>query len=123
MSQFRPIYACKTWYLSFAANFALALALVAGMMSPALAIDCSSWGSLQGQDRDQALEGAIDELLGSPKADQWTTLNKPLIKDCLLATRGRIQAEFDGLCAKGMQTSLEALDAKLLEYARGCVRA
>jgi hypothetical protein len=41
----------------------------------------------------------------------------------LLAIRGRIQAEFDGLCAKGMQTGMDALDNKLYDYALGCVRA
>jgi hypothetical protein len=101
----------------------LALVLIAGYPAPALAITCSTWVSAQGDDRNRAFDDAVNELLDSPKAAQWTTLNKPLIKDCLLASRGRIQAEFDGLCAKGMQTALDALDIKLYDYARGCVRA
>jgi len=93
------------------------------MPNLALAIDCSTWSSAQGEGRDQAFEVAIDELVDSPKADQWTTLNKPVIKECLRASRRRIQAEFDGLCAKGMQTGMQALDAKLYDYALGCVGA
>jgi hypothetical protein len=108
---------------SVAAHLALAMALVAGMPSAVLAIDCSTWTSVQGEDRDLAFQAAVDELLGSSEANQWTTLNKALIKDCLLTNRGRIQAEFDGLCEKGMQTRIQALDLKLREYARGCVRA
>jgi hypothetical protein len=123
VSRHRCNDARKISSLSIAANVALALALVAGVPAPALAIDCSTWSSAQGDDRDQAYEAAVDELLGSPRADQWTTLNKPLIKDCLLASRGRIQAEFDGLCAKGLQTAMQALDNKLYDYALGCVRA
>ncbi|MEW6681426.1 MAG: hypothetical protein AB1451_00675 [Nitrospirota bacterium] len=122
MSKTRSIYLRNVRRVSVAANVTLALALVAGMPTPALAIDCSAWSSVQGEDRDRAYEAAIDELLGSPKADRWTTLNKPRVKDCLLASRGRIQAEFDGLCAKGLQTAMGALDAKLYDYALGCVR-
>jgi hypothetical protein len=109
--------------VSFAANLAAALVLLVGTPNLALAIDCSTWSSAQGDGRDLAFEGAIDELLDSPKADQWTTLNKPIIKECLLASGRRIQAEFDGLCAKGMQTGMDALDNKLYDYALGCVRA
>jgi hypothetical protein len=109
--------------VSLAANLTAALFLLVGTPSMALAIDCSSWSSAQGEGRDVAFEAAIDELLDSAKADQWTTLNKPVIKHCLLAIRGRIQAEFDGLCAKGMQTGMDALDNKLYDYALGCVRA
>lgn len=123
MDKSRSIYLCHVRFFRVAASIAMALLLIAGTPIAALAIDCSAWSSVQGEERDRALEGAIDELLNSPRAAQWTTLNMPLIKACLLANRGRIQAGFDGLCAKGMQTSLEALDAKLLEYARGCVRA
>jgi hypothetical protein len=123
MNDFRSIDERKLPWFSFAANIVLALALVAGMPTTAMAIDCSTWSSAQGEDRDRAFEGAVDELLSSPRAEQWTTLNIPLIKDCLLASRGRIQVEWDGLCAKGMETSMEALDTKLYEYARGCVRA
>jgi hypothetical protein len=94
-----------------------------GMPVSALAVDCSTWTSAQGEHRDPAFEAAIDELLDGPKADQWTTLNKPVVKHCLLAMRGRVQAEFDGLCAKGMQTPIDALDIRLYDYALGCVRA
>ena len=108
---------------SVAANLALAMILVAGTPIAAMAIECSTWSPAQGEQRDQAFAAAVDELLSSERAQQWTTLNIPLIKDCLLANRGRIQIEWDGLCAKGMQTSMEALDTKLYDYARGCVRA
>lgn len=123
MSSRRLIHVCVAPCFSVTANVALAMVLIAATPMAALAIDCSTWGSVQGEERDRALEEAIDELLGSPKADQWTTINKPRIKDCVIANRGRIQADFDGLCAGGMQTSLEALDDKLYEYAIGCTRA
>ncbi len=123
MNRIRSTQTCNGWGFRLVRSASLAVAMFAGMMSPALAIDCSTWEALQGQDRDKALEGAIAELLNSPKADQWTTINKPRITECVLANRGRIQADFDGLCAKGMQTSLEALDDTLYEYAIGCVRA
>ncbi|MFZ5876649.1 MAG: hypothetical protein ACOYXU_09585 [Nitrospirota bacterium] len=109
--------------VGFAVNLAAALVLLVGTPTLALAIDCSTWSVAQAEGRDQAFEAAIDELLNSPKADQWTTLNKPVIKECLLASGRRIQAEFDGLCAKGMQTGMDALDIKLYNYALGCVRA
>jgi hypothetical protein len=109
-----------------AASVAFAIVLILGTpiaALAALAIDCSSWTSAQGDERDRSFEAAVDELLADPKADQWTTLNKPLVKECLLASGRRIQAEFDGLCAKGMQTPLDALDRKLYDYALGCVGA
>jgi len=108
---------------SVAAHLALAMVLIAATPIAAMAIDCSTWSPAQGEQRDQAFAAAVDELLSSERAQQWTTLNTALIKDCLLASRGRIQIEWDGLCAKGMQTPMEALDTKLYDYARGCVRA
>jgi hypothetical protein len=123
MNKARSIHPSRVTRVSFAANLAAALFVLVGTPNLALAIDCSTWTAAQGDGRDQAFEAAIDELLDSPKADQWTTLNKPVIKHCLLAIRGRIQAEFDGLCAKGMQTGMDALDNKLYDYALGCVRA
>jgi len=109
--------------IGFAANIAAALFLIGGMPSSALAIECSAWTSAQGDQRDAEFEAAVDDLLGSERAQQWTTLNMGLIKNCILAYRGRIQAEFDGLCAQGMQTPMDALDDKLYDYAMGCVRA
>jgi hypothetical protein len=123
MSNWRSIQVCLAQCLSVAGVLALATFLILGTPIAAMAIDCSIWTPAQGEQRDQAFSAAVDELLSSQRAQQWTTLNTALIKDCLLAFRGRIQIEWDGLCAKGMQTSMEALDNKLYEYARGCVRA
>ena len=105
------------------ANLVAALVMLVGVSTPALAITCSTWTPAQGEERDPAFEAAVDELLNSPKAAQWTTLNKPIVKECLMASRRRIQAEFDGLCAKGMQAGMQDLDNKLYDYALGCVRA
>jgi hypothetical protein len=123
MNKHGSVYSRHVKRVGVVVNLTAAIFLLVGMPNLALAIDCSTWSSAQGEGRDLAFEAAIDELLDSSKADQWTTLNKPVIKHCLLAIRGRIQAEFDGLCAKGMQTSIDALDIKLYDYALGCVRA
>ncbi len=109
--------------MRFAAHIAAAFFLIGGIPSSALAIECSTWTSAQGDGRDAAFEAAVDDLLGSERAQQWTTLNIGLMKDCLRANRGRIQAEFDGLCAQGLQTPMDALDNRLYDYAIGCVRA
>lgn len=117
------IQVCLAQGRNVAGVLALAMVLILGAPISAFAIDCSTWTSAQGDERDAAFEAAVDELLGSDRAQQWTTLNIGLIKDCLLANRGRIQAEFDGLCAQGLQTPMDALDRKLYDYAVGCVRA
>ena len=108
--------------IGFAAT--AALFLIGGTPSSALAIECTTWTSAQSaEERDAEFQAAVDEMLNSDRAAQWTTLNLTIIKECLRANRGRIEAEFDGLCAQGMQTPMDALDNKLYDYAIGCVRA
>ena len=123
MNTGQSIHQHRTSRRRTAAHLGAALLVLIGLPASALAITCSTWTPAQGEQRDPAFEAAVDELLNSPKADQWTTLNKPVIKECLMANRRRIQAEFDGLCAKGMQTGMQDLDNKLYDYALGCVRA
>src|SRR5438552_15505495 len=61
-----------------------AMLLLITLSSPAHAVRCNEWLGLALNDRELRVKELIRELLNSPKAAQWTSINTRKIERCLV---------------------------------------
>lgn len=87
---------------------------------PAYAIRCKDWKGLDTDQKKQTLKEISTELLNSPKAENWTSINITKIKRCLNDSITTIEEDFDEACSKGTKAAIGILDEILLDHARGC---
>ncbi|MHC4608169.1 MAG: hypothetical protein ACYTAF_14770 [Planctomycetota bacterium] len=106
---------------SWIARSALFLALLLGMAAPAQALRCKQWVGLDAGGRAQALEAAVDDVLESPRAKSFTSINKGRIRACMMQRSRSIAIDFDDACAQGMAAPMNVLDEILMDYVRSCV--
>ena len=98
------------------------LTLPTSLAASSYMVPCDGWVEFSPEERDQAFQEGIRNLLDSPEADKWTSLNKTRIEKCLLRTQVPIEDDFDDACSKGVQAPMDALDRILLEHAFACIR-
>jgi hypothetical protein len=101
---------------------AAALLLLIALSSPAYAVRCNEWLGLAPNDRDLKVKELIHELLNSPKAAGWTSINKSKIERCLVQQTPEIEIDFNDACSQGSQAPVDVLDEILLKHARSCAQ-
>jgi hypothetical protein len=89
---------------------------------PAYALRCNQWTDLAAEDRKQTLKGLIRELLDSPKASGWTSMNKSRIEQCLIQQTSQIEIDFNEVCSQGTKAPMDGLDETLLRYGQACAQ-
>src|SRR5689334_19194123 len=90
--------------------------------SPAHAVRCDEWLGLAPNDRDLRVKELTRELINSPKAAQWTSINKSKIERCLVQQTPEIENDFSDACSQGSQAPVDVLDEILLKHARSCAQ-
>jgi len=99
-----------------------AMLLLITLSSPAHAVRCNEWLGLAPNDRDLRVKELIRELMNSPKAAQWTSINKSKIERCLVQQISEIELDFNDACSQGSQAPVDVLDEILLKHARSCAQ-
>jgi len=99
-----------------------AMLLQITLLSSAYAVRCNEWLELTPNDRDLRVKDLIRELMDSPKAAQWTSINKSRIERCLIQQTSEIEIDFNDACSQGSQAPVDVLDEILLKHARSCAQ-
>jgi hypothetical protein len=89
---------------------------------PAHAVRCNEWLGLAPNDRDSKVKDLVHDLMNSPRAAQWTSINKSRIEQCLIQRTSEIEIDFQDACSQGSQAPVDALDEILLKHARTCAQ-
>jgi hypothetical protein len=92
------------------------------LSSPAHAVRCNEWLGLTPNDRDSRVKDLVRDLLNSPKAAGWTSINKSKIERCLVQQTPEIEIDFNDACSQGSQAPVDVLDEILLNHARSCAQ-
>jgi hypothetical protein len=103
----------------------LALVCSLGLTLPAakqLDFQCSRWTRLSADQKLQAIDLAIEDLISSSRGREYPSLNRVQTKRCLERSRDGIVDDFDEICSRGMRADLQALNKTFRSYAWSCAR-
>jgi hypothetical protein len=96
--------------------------LITLLSLPARAVRCNEWSELTPDNKVLTLKDLIRTLLSSPRATQWTSINKSKIERCLIQQTPEIEIDFNDACSQGSQAPVDVLDEILLKHARACAQ-
>ena len=102
-------------------HFLLMLLIALGPASAAQAIRCSPWNRLGPNQKAQEIYQLIDRGIDSSAARRYD-LNPARVQDCLERSVRRIELDFDGACAQGGRTDMQALNRIFKHYAWSCLQ-
>jgi hypothetical protein len=115
----RPVTSGKRRSMLVCAAIALLLAFPAAAQ---VHLECSSWRRLSEDQKLQAIDRAIEDLISGSRGREYTSINRTQTRRCLESYRNRMLDDFDELCSRGMRTELDALDNTFRSYVWSCVR-
>lgn len=97
----------------------LALGLVA-VASPASAINCREWLSLDDAQKMATIDGMISDLLGSRGAGRQYDVHRGAIARCLSENANQMSYEFDDVCSDSRSANMQAIQRVFKSYAWSC---
>lgn len=102
---------------------ATALALVVSAWIPvaASADTCRSWTRLSPPQKNRSIAERIDEAVHGPTFQQYSSLDKRRMQECLWDHAPTIYAVFDAQCVEGLRKDLQALNRTFRRYAWSCM--
>jgi len=84
--------------------------------------DCANWVRLSDDQKRAKIDRMIDGHLGSDVGKRYTSENKVRMRRCLEGYVEDLYAEFDGACADGGQSPMDAIDEIFDRYFLSCVQ-
>ena len=100
----------------------LAAVLSLTLASPAAAFfKCRDWVKLDDAGKEELLVAQIDSTLASNAAKRYGSINKVTVRRCLEGRVWDMRDQFDGICAEGKRSSLQALNDEFERNVWTCV--
>jgi hypothetical protein len=85
-------------------------------------LKCGSWRRLSQDQKLQAIDGTIADLISGSRGREYTSINRTETGRCLESHRNRMVDDFDELCSGGTRADLQALDRTFRSYVWSCAR-
>jgi hypothetical protein len=101
--------------LLFAAILSLASA------SAARAVDCAQWSRLDDTGKAAVLDRMIQGRLSSGEFEDYTSVRRAAVRNCLARASSNIGADFDSTCSQGLEAGMEALNRVFEGYVASCI--
>ena len=100
----------------------LATALCLFVASPAVAdFKCRDWVKLDDAAKEEQLLDEIERVLSSNAAKRYGSINKVTVRRCLEGRVWDMRDQFDGICAEGKRSSMQALNDEFERTTWSCV--
>jgi hypothetical protein len=83
---------------------------------------CGSWRRLSPDQKLQAIDQAIENLVSSNRGREFTSINRTRTRRCLERHRDQMVDDFDAICSEGMRVGLGALNDTFRSYVWTCAQ-
>jgi len=99
----------------------LAAILSVASASAAQAIDCRQCSRLDDAGKAAVLDRMIQGRLSSGEFEDYTSVRRSAVRNCLARASSDIRADFDGTCSQGLEAGMEALNRVFEGYVASCI--
>jgi len=89
--------------------------------SAAHGIDCSQWSRLGDTGKAAALDRMIQGRLSSGEFEDYTSVRRASVRNCLVRASSNIASDFDSTCSQGLEAGMEALNRVFEGYVASCI--